>query len=80
MWDTVDQERCRGMTPKYYRGAQATLAVYSVTDPQNFAGVNSWLTSLREHALSDVAVFIVGNKTDMGDKRVVSEADGAAKA
>ena len=32
MWDTAGQERYHSLTPQYYRGAQAAIIVYDVTD------------------------------------------------
>ena len=32
IWDTAGMERYRSLTPMYYRGAQAAIVVYSITD------------------------------------------------
>ena len=35
IWDTAGMERYRSLTPMYYRGAQAAIVVYSITDNVN---------------------------------------------
>ena len=32
IWDTAGQERYHSLAPMYYRGAQAAIIVYDVTD------------------------------------------------
>ena len=32
MWDTAGQERYHSLTPLYYRGAQAAIVVYDITN------------------------------------------------
>ncbi|KAK0366000.1 ras GTPase [Friedmanniomyces endolithicus] len=57
IWDTAGQERFRTITSSYYRGAHGICVVYDVTDMDSFNnGVNK---------------LLVGNKSDMADKKVV---------
>jgi small GTP-binding protein len=80
IWDTAGQERYRGMTPMYFRGADAALLVYSVDDPQSFEAIDFWVKSLKEHGEPNVSLFLVGNKCDLEDERAVvaEEAEGKA--
>lgn len=80
IWDTAGQERYRGMTPMYYRGAHIALIVYSITDDKSFEGIDGWLESLQENASPDITLFLVGNKCDMENDRVVETDAGQAKA
>jgi small GTP-binding protein len=80
IWDTAGHEKYRGMTPMYYHNAQIALVVYSVAERETFNAVDSWLKSLKDNAEPNIHVFIVGNKTDLGDARCVSTDEGAAKA
>jgi small GTP-binding protein len=79
IWDTAGQERYRGVTPMYYRGADAGLIVYSVTDRTSFEQVDEWFESFQE-CTDDAAVYVVGNKIDLDNERVVSEREGREKA
>jgi Ras-related protein Rab-5C len=80
IWDTAGQERYRGMTPMYFRGAHSAILAYSIIDEDSFKSIDSWVTSLRENADATVQLFLVGNKVDLEEQRVVSTQAGETKA
>jgi len=80
IWDTAGQEKYRGMTPMYYRGAQVALLVYCINDKSSFEGIDGWLTSLRDNADPDIILFLVGNKCDLELSRAVTTEEGQNKA
>lgn len=80
IWDTAGQEKYRSMTPMYYHNAHVAVIVYSVDDANTFNAVDAWLQNLRENASEDIIIFLVGNKQDLSDLRVVSEDSGLNKA
>jgi len=43
LWDTAGQERFRSMAPMYYRGANAALLLYDITNAATFEDVRGWL-------------------------------------
>jgi small GTP-binding protein len=80
IWDTAGQERYRGMAPMYFRGAHVAVLVYSVCDAQSFAGIDKWIESLRDNADANIIKFLIGNKIDLEDDRIVSFEAGTEKA
>lgn len=80
IWDTAGQERYKGMAPMYFRGAHVALVVYSVTDQVSFDALDTWIDSLKENAEPDTILFLVGNKIDMENERVISTEVGSEKA
>jgi small GTP-binding protein len=49
IWDTAGQERYHSLAPMYYRGAQAAIVVYDITNQVQFLCTyvdNVMLTSL----------------------------------
>ena len=80
VWDTAGQERFRTITHSYYRGANGILLVYSITDRRTFDHVAKWLDDISSLAADDVEVVIVGNKSDLEDKRIVSTNAGETLA
>ncbi|KAL8759431.1 MAG: hypothetical protein Q9184_003625 [Pyrenodesmia sp. 2 TL-2023] len=71
IWDTAGQERFRTITSSYYRGAHGICVVYDVTDMDSFNNVKQWLQEIDRYATEGVNKLLVGNKSDMSDKKVV---------
>ncbi|KAF5826475.1 RabH/Rab6 [Dunaliella salina] len=80
LWDTAGQERFRSLIPSYIRDSSVAVVVYDVTNRQSFMNTTRWIQEVRTERGSDVIIFLVGNKTDLVDKRQVSIEDGDEKA
>ncbi|KAK3016757.1 hypothetical protein RJ639_006430 [Escallonia herrerae] len=80
LWDTAGQERFRSLIPSYIRGSSVAVIVYDVASRQSFLNSSNWIEEVRTERGSDVIVVMVGNKTDLVDKRQVSIEEGEAKA
>ncbi|GAA5828575.1 hypothetical protein JCM3770_006370 [Rhodotorula araucariae] len=74
IWDTAGQERFRTITSSYYRGAHGIIVVYDVTDQDTFANVKQWLQEIDRYACDGVNKLLVGNKSDLAQKKVVDYA------
>lgn len=80
IWDTAGQESFRAITRSYYRTASLCFLVYDVTDAATFAHLRQWHADVRAHAAPSVVVAVVGNKTDLTARRVVSSEDAGRLA
>ncbi|KAI9246355.1 GTP-binding protein ypt1 [Sporodiniella umbellata] len=72
IWDTAGQERFRTITSSYYRGAHGIIVVYDVTDEDSFQHVKQWMQEIDRYAAEGVNKLLVGNKSDLVDKKTVS--------
>ena len=54
--------------------------MYDVTNRQSFANTQKWVEDVRAERGEDVIIVLVGNKTDMSDKRQVTLEEGEARA
>jgi len=70
IWDTAGQERFRSVTRSYYRGAAGAILVYDTTNRESYNHVSSWLSDARSLANKDIAIIVVGNKTDLPNREV----------
>jgi len=77
IWDTAGQERFRTIAAAYYRGAHGIVVVYDVTDQESFQNVRGWLTEIERYASEGVKRLLIGNKSDLVQRKVVEY--GAAK-
>ncbi|KAI3430270.1 hypothetical protein D9Q98_004866 [Chlorella vulgaris] len=80
LWDTAGQERFRSLIPSYIRDSSVAVVVYDVTSRQSFLNIQRWVEEVRAERGSDVIIVLVGNKTDLVDKRQVSIEEGDAKS
>jgi len=80
LWDTAGQERFRSLIPSYIRDSSAAVVVYDVTNRASFVNTAKWVEDVRTERGKEVVIILVGNKTDMSDRRQVSTEEGEAKA
>eukprot|EP00019_Armaparvus_languidus_P006341 CAMPEP_0168598994 /NCGR_PEP_ID=MMETSP0420-20121227/11783_1 /TAXON_ID=498008 /ORGANISM="Pessonella sp." /LENGTH=156 /DNA_ID=CAMNT_0008636527 /DNA_START=214 /DNA_END=682 /DNA_ORIENTATION=+ len=80
LWDTAGQERFRSLIPSYIRDSSVAIIVYDITNRTSFLNTGKWIDDVRTERGSDVIMMLVGNKTDLADKRQVSIEEGEAKA
>jgi len=72
IWDTAGQERFHSLAPMYYRGAQAAIVVYDITNRTSFEKAKDWVKELQQQGDPNVVVAFVGNKIDMETARKVN--------
>ena len=76
IWDTAGQERFKNITASYYRGGNGVLVVYDITDRDSFENLNYWLIEIEKNANKNVYKLLIGNKSDLEDKRKVTYQEG----
>ena len=76
IWDTAGQERFKNITASYYRGGNGVLVVYDITDRDSFENLNSWLIEIEKNANKNVYKLLIGNKSDLEEKRKVTFQEG----
>jgi len=75
IWDTAGEERYRTITASYYRGAHAIAIVFDLTKMETFEHVKRWIEDINKYAKENVLKFIIGNKSDLVQKRQVNYID-----
>uniref|UniRef100_K3WEK9 Uncharacterized protein n=1 Tax=Globisporangium ultimum (strain ATCC 200006 / CBS 805.95 / DAOM BR144) TaxID=431595 RepID=K3WEK9_GLOUD len=76
IWDTAGQESFRSITRSYYRGAAGALLVYDITRRDTFNHLTRWLEEARQNSNSNMAIMLIGNKSDLEHRRAVSYKEG----
>ena len=76
IWDTAGEDRFRSITRNYYKGAHGIVLIYDVTDQQSFQHIKDWVDKIKEESKEGVIIYLVGNKIDLIDKRIITNADG----
>ncbi len=77
IWDTAGQEKFQNIAKNYYKGANGVLLVYDISNRKSFERVGFWLKELKENnKLDDLYLYLVGNKKDLEEKRMISTDEG----
>eukprot|EP00731_Ephydatia_muelleri_P030358 Em0021g881a len=80
LWDTAGQERFRSLIPAYIRDCTIAIVVYDITNSNSFSQVDKWIEDVHLERGNDAIIMLVGNKTDLQDKRQVTMEEGEKKA
>ncbi|KKY35423.1 putative ras family protein [Diaporthe ampelina] len=83
LWDTAGQERFRSLIPSYIRDSSVAVVVYDISrklDAKSFQNTRKWIDDVRAERGNDVIIVLVGNKTDLNDKREVTTQQGEEEA
>ncbi|KAI8644002.1 ras family-domain-containing protein [Parasitella parasitica] len=80
LWDTAGQERFRSLIPSYIRDSSVAVIVYDISNKDSFTQTSKWIDDVRAERGNEAIVVLVGNKTDLDDKRDVTTEEGEKKA
>jgi Ras-related protein Rab-11A len=80
IWDTAGQERYKSITSAYYKGAKGAFIVYDITSKITFDSVDKWIQDLNLYGDKNIIILLIGNKSDLEDKREVKREEGEEKA
>jgi len=80
IWDTAGQERYQSLGVTFFRGSDACILVYDISDKRSFDALQSWVDQFlqgvganNQNAKDSGFIFVVlGNKCDLSEKRQVS--------
>ena len=76
IWDTCGQELYRSLITNFYRNASLAIIVYAINSRDSFDNIEMWLRELRTHSNPDAKVFLIGNKLDLDNERVITKEQG----
>lgn len=89
VWDTAGEERFRAPPKKYYNKANGFILLFDVTNQDTFANIKTWMKDIKDNTDngqrkteidSPMTIYLVGNKVDMVEKRVVSKEKAETEA
>ena len=81
LWDTAGQERFRSIVSSYYRNIDVFVMVFSIENIKSFNDIDRWFKEVQRLNTNPNSSFIlIGNKTDLEEKRKVDKKDIQEKA
>lgn len=76
LWDTAGQERFRSFVSFYIKKAHIIYLCYDITNRDSFNNLTLWLNIIKKLVKINFIGFIIGTKSDLKDKRVISSKEG----
>ena len=76
--DTAGQERFRSYPKNYFDKVDGIIIAYDITDKKSFnIAEYEWINQIKnDSSLKEKVIFLVGNKSDLEDQRVISKEEG----
>jgi len=72
IWDTSGQETYNSLISSFYRNSSLAILAYSVDDKKSFDHLNFWLNEIKTQSNPDIILFLIGNKDDLINNKVIS--------
>ncbi len=79
LWDIGGQDIFQKLRTIYFKGSNAALGVFDVTDPQSLLKLPGWVSSIKKTVKKTIPMIIVGNKIDLERQVERQEAEDLAK-
>ena len=77
IYDTGGQEKYKSINETYYKKANGILLVYDITSRKSFDDIiNYYCDKIEELCEKNIPIILLGNKTDLENKREVSQEEG----
>jgi small GTP-binding protein len=80
LWDTAGQEKYKAITKNLFLKVQGTLVVFDITNDNSFNNAKKWVNSIKDECGKTMQMILIGNKSDLEEKRVVSQEEASQYA
>ena len=77
IWDTPGSDAFKSLTKIFLKESKIFVLVYDTTDKKSFLNLQYWLDYILEEFGSKSFIILIGNKSDLINKRQVKESDGS---
>ena len=74
LWDTCGLEQYRSLVRLYFKGANAALITFDLSQDTAFSTVTEWNKELRDNISEDIPTYLVGTKCDIKSKHIPEDA------
>lgn len=76
IWDASGHERFAPITNAYYRGSDAVIYFFDLTNRESFNHLDNWYESFNQKAKKGALSLLLGNKRDLVNDRKITESEG----
>ena len=76
IWDITGQEIYTEIAKPFYNGALGALLVYDISQKITIKNIEKRINDLRIYGNKNISIILIGNKSDLNNKREISEEEG----
>ena len=76
IWDTCGQEIYQSLITNFYRNSSLAIMVYAINNRTSFEHIDNWLKEIKRNSNPDAKIFLIGNKNDLDEERIISYEEG----
>lgn len=73
LWDLSGQAHFSAVRSKFYNKANGALLVFDLTNKKTFENLDSWINEATAGVGSDIPMYLLGNKMDLGDLIAIND-------
>ena len=75
-FDTAGQEKYKSISINVIKNAHGVLLMYDITNRESFDSISNWMKNIIDIKGKNFPIILLGNKTDLVEKREVSSEEG----
>ena len=75
-YDTAGEERFKSISFNVLKYSDGIVLMYDITNKKSFDSISGWMESIKESKGDNFPVVLVGNKSDLNEKREVTKEEG----
>ena len=75
IWDIAGQIKFEAMRRHFYKGAEAVILIFDLTNPKSYESISNWYKDVIKNIIpieDEIIGFIIGNKEDLVNKRKIN--------
>ncbi|KAI8899531.1 P-loop containing nucleoside triphosphate hydrolase protein [Globomyces pollinis-pini] len=79
-WDTAGDDVYFDIRNEFYKDTHGVILVYDISDISTYASLKRWIEEFKQYCTTDVILYVLGNKSDLEEKREVTFEQGEQMA
>ncbi len=73
LWDTCGQEMYHSIIKNFYKNALCIFIVFAINNIKSFKALSFWIKEIEDVSSEGIIIFLIGNKNDIKNEKVVSD-------
>ncbi len=76
IYEMSDFEEYRSSLKEHYKDSKGIVLIYDVTNKKSFDNLKNWIKEIKNESSKNIPIFILGNKMDDIENRIITTEQG----